>query len=76
MKFCISYGSYIKADSKMFAPNRHDNLIERPKTRYPKIPFQECEINQIHRTFLYLKDIYWNLPLLKLLTHVYALVHD
>ena len=25
----------------MFAPNRHDRLIERPKTRYTWIPFQE-----------------------------------
>ena len=37
----------------MFAPNRHDNLIERSKTRYPQIPFQECKINQIHQMVLY-----------------------
>ena len=33
--------------------NRHDRLIERQKTRYTWIPFQEYEINQFQRIFLY-----------------------
>ena len=31
--FCINYGSDIKAKSKMFAPNRHYQSIERKNTR-------------------------------------------
>ena len=53
MKFYASYSSNIKAELKMFDPNRHDRLIERPKPRYPKMPFQECEMNLIHRVVLY-----------------------
>ena len=39
----------------MFPQNRRDRLIERPKTRYmyPRIPFQEYEINQFQRMVLY-----------------------
>ena len=53
----------------MFAPNRHDRLIERQKTRYTWIPFQEYEINFNEWFFI-------SLPLLKLLADVYAPVHD
>ena len=66
----LYHGSNIKAESKMFAPNRHDGLIERQKTRYTWISFQEYEINRFQRIFVY------SLPLLKLLTDVYAPVHD
>ena len=66
MKFYISYSSNIKAGLKMFAPNRHDRLIEGPKTRYPQMPFLECEINQIHRM------VFISLTLLKLLTFRYV----
>ena len=37
----------------MFAPNRHDGLIVRQKTRKTWIPFQEYEINRFQRIFLY-----------------------
>ena len=54
----------------MFAPNRHDRLIERQKTRYTWIPFQEYEINDFNEwSFI-------SLPLLKLLADIYAPVHD
>ena len=54
----------------MFAPSRHFKLIERPETRYPQIPFQECEINQIHRPAL-------DFPyFIELFTYVYAPLHD
>ena len=58
--------SNIKAESKMFAPNKHDRLIERPKTRYTWIPFQEYEINRFQRMVLYFAS----------LADVYAPVHD
>ena len=54
----------------MFAPNRHDGLIERQKTRYTWIPFQEYEINRFNEFF------FISLPLLKLLADLYAPVHD
>ena len=54
----------------MFAPNRHDRLIERQKTRYTWIQFQEYEINRFQLMVLYFPS------LLKLLADVYAPVHD
>ena len=37
----------------MFAPEMHVELIERQKTRYTRIPFQEYKISQFHRIVLY-----------------------
>ena len=42
----------------MFAPNKYDILIERPKAWYPQIPLQECEINQIHRMVFYFTSFF------------------
>ena len=67
---CISYGSNIKADSKMFAHNRHDRKIERQKARFPRILFQEYEINRNRWMVLYFSSFF------KLLADVYAHVHD
>ena len=36
---CLSDGSNINVESKMTSQNKHDRSIERPKTRYPQIPF-------------------------------------
>ena len=55
------------AESKMFTPNRHDRFIERQKTKYTWIPFQEYVINRFQRI---------SLPSLELLADVYAPVHD
>ena len=41
------------AKSKMFAPNRHYQLIERKNTRYTQIPFQEFKISQFHQIVLW-----------------------
>ena len=53
----------------MFATNRHDILIERQKTRYTWIPFQEYEINRFQRMVLYFPSF------IKLLADAYAPVH-
>ena len=54
----------------MFAPNRHDILIER----------QKLDISEFHSKNIKLTDLnewfFISLPLLKLLADVYALVHD
>ena len=52
---CIYYCSNSKAESKMFAPNRHDRLIdlEANKTGYSGISFKEYIISQFHRIVLY-----------------------
>ena len=55
----------------MFAPNRHDRLIERRKTRYTRIPLKEYKISQFHLIVSFI-----SLPLLKLLEDVFAPVHD
>ena len=69
--FCIYHGSNIKAQSKMFAPNRHDRLIERQK---------KLDIPEFHSKNMKLTDFnkwfFISLPLLKLLADVYAPVHD
>ena len=37
----------------MFVPNRHDKLIERQKTSFTRIPFQEYKISQFHWIVFY-----------------------
>ena len=54
----------------MFVPNRHDKLIERQKTRYTQIPFQEYKISQFYWIVLYFST------LMKLLKDVFAPMHD
>ena len=54
----------------MFAPNRHDRLIERQKTRYTWIPSKNMKLTDFNEFF------FISLPLLKLLADVYAPVHD
>ena len=48
----------------------HDRLIERQKTRYTWIPFQEYDITDFNEFF------FISLLLLKLSADVYAPVHD
>ena len=50
----------------MIAPNRHDGLIERQKTRYTRIPFQEYILTDFNEFFCI------SLPLFKLLADVYG----
>ena len=54
----------------MFAPNRHDKLIERKNTRYTKFHSKNLKLANFARlSFI-------SLPLLKLLEDVFAPVHD
>ena len=60
----------IKAESKMFAPNRHDGLIERQKLDIPEFHSKNMKLTNLNEFF------FISLPLLKLLADVYAPVHD
>ena len=54
----------------MFAPNRHDRLIERQKLDIPEFHFKNMKLTDFNEWF------FISLPLLKLLADVYAPVHD
>ena len=54
----------------MFAPNRHDRLIERQKIDIPKFHSKNMKLTDFNEWF------FISLPLLKLLADVYAPVHD
>ena len=54
----------------MFVPNRHDKLIERQKTRYTQIPFQEYKISKFYLIVLYFSTF------IETIKDVFAPVHD
>ena len=62
--------SNIMAESKMFAPKRHDRLIERQKLDIPEFHSKNMKLTDFNEWF------FISLPLLKLLADVYAPVHD
>ena len=54
----------------MFAPNRHDRLIDRQKLDIPEFHSKNMKLTDFNEWF------FISLPLLKLLADVYAPVHD
>ena len=54
----------------MFAPNRHDRLIERQNIDIPEFHSKNMKLTDSNERF------FISLPLLKLLADVYVPVHD